>query len=58
MIKLSGCALWKRNENYLYIGRLAVLPKYRRRGIGDKIINIIEKKAEELGYDKILIGEE
>jgi predicted N-acetyltransferase YhbS len=51
-----GCALWKSNDDYLYVGRLAVLPKYRKQGIGNKLMNIMEIKASELGYDEILIG--
>ncbi len=37
--EIIGCALWKRNEDNLYVGRLAVLPKYRKIGIGGQLMN-------------------
>ena len=54
--EIVGCALWKNNNDNLYIGRLAVLPKYRRLGIGGKLIEILEKEAVINGYRKVLIG--
>jgi N-acetylglutamate synthase-like GNAT family acetyltransferase len=52
----AGCALWKRNNDNLYMGRLAVVPVYRKLGIGNKLLEMIEKKAKELAFNRILIG--
>ena len=40
------------------IGRVVVLPEYRRLGIGTMVVVECEKWAEELGYSKICCGEQ
>ncbi len=55
-MKAIGCALWKRDGDSLYMGRLAVLPEFRNLGIGNTLIEMIERKACTLGYNKVLVG--
>ena len=51
-----GCALYEKNPDNLYMGRLAVLPAYRNQGIGNKLLEMVERKANELGSPIIRIG--
>ncbi len=51
-----GCAIYKKNADNLYMGRLAVDTSFRKQGIGNILLEMIEQKAKELGYNKILIG--
>ena len=39
-----------------YLQRLAVLPKYRRKGLGKALVNHIFDKAIEMGMQRIEIG--
>lgn len=40
-------------DNSLYISGLAVLPEYRGRGLGERLMNFAEQKARQLGLQKI-----
>lgn len=39
----------------LIFGPVSVLPKYQKKGYGEKLINYTIEKAKELGYDAIVI---
>ncbi len=54
--KPIGCAIYKKNTDNLYMGRLAVDTSFRKQGFGNKLLEMIEQKARDLGYNKILIG--
>ncbi|WP_162463073.1 GNAT family N-acetyltransferase [Paenibacillus psychroresistens] len=43
----TGSARFKFIEHYIYIGRVAVLPEYRGKGIGKAMLAFLEKMAEE-----------
>jgi len=51
--EVVGCALWKEEPGYLYLGRLAVLPEFRRAGIGGRLVEWIEEEAARLGAPKV-----
>ncbi|WP_426446846.1 GNAT family N-acetyltransferase [Paenibacillus sp. S-38] len=53
-----GSARYKRDadRDALYIGRVAVLPGYRRRGIGDALLKHLEELARGLGYSRTTLG--
>ncbi len=38
-----------------WLGSLVVAPAYRRRKIGEMLINIIKEKAKDFGYKKIYL---
>lgn len=40
-------------DNSLYISGVALLPQYRGRGYGTRLMQLAEDKARELGLDKI-----
>ena len=54
----AGCVRWSLadDRSYLYIGRLAVLPAWRGRGIAKALMAACERRASELGIDEVRIG--
>lgn len=46
----------KRFKTTLYVSDLYVLPKYRRKGIGSKLIESVESIKKEKGLDKIVVN--
>ena len=54
--KAVGCGAFKRyEENVVEIKRMYVLPDYRGKNIGLKIINELEVWAKELNYKKCIL---
>jgi GNAT superfamily N-acetyltransferase len=43
------------DDQSVMIGRVVVLPEYRRQGIGTMVVNECEDWAEELGYSKAVV---
>lgn len=51
-----GCVFYAPKAGYVYVGRLAVLPEYRRRGIGKLLLGAAERRAGELGLPRVRLG--
>lgn len=51
-----GCVFYAPRADHLYVGRLAVIPEYRRRGIGDLLLRAVERRAGELGVPCVRLG--
>ncbi|MBI4671535.1 MAG: GNAT family N-acetyltransferase [Chloroflexi bacterium] len=51
-----GCVLYEPHTEFMYLGRLAVLPEFRGRGIGNALIEYVEKKARQAGYTRVRLG--
>ena len=51
-----GCVFYAPKADHLYVGRLAVVPEHRRRGIGDMLLRASERRAGELGFARVRIG--
>jgi ribosomal protein S18 acetylase RimI-like enzyme len=51
-----GTARYQLHPEYLYVGRVAVLPTHRRRGIGKALMAYIEQMAPALGRTRIRLG--
>ena len=51
-----GCMFYEPKAGYLYVGRLAVLPEYRRQGIEDLLLRAAERRAAELGFSHVRLG--
>ena len=43
--KPVGAARYSRDDGYLFIGRVSVLPDYQRQGIGKRLVEYIEQLA-------------
>jgi predicted N-acetyltransferase YhbS len=52
----TGCVLYEREADALYLGRLAVLPDYRKQGIAHALVEAIEDRARELNLPKVTLG--
>ncbi len=54
----AGCVFYKPGDggNFLYLGRLAVLPPYRQHGLGRTLIDYVEQRAAEQGLPSIQLG--
>jgi len=52
-----GCVMYENQGEWMYLGRLAVLPDRRRRGIGRALIEYVEARAREAGLKRTRLGE-
>jgi predicted N-acetyltransferase YhbS len=50
---LVGCVMYKPEDVGVYLGRLAVLPSYRRRGIALALVGAVEAEARRLRAESI-----
>ena len=48
-----GAVLYEPREGYLYLGRLATLPDYRKRGIAKLLVSAVESAAIASGYAEV-----
>jgi predicted N-acetyltransferase YhbS len=44
--KIVGCVFFQPLVDYMYLGRLAVLPAYRRNGLGQALVAYVETQAK------------
>lgn len=51
-----GSARFRPEPDHLYVGRVAVLPQHRGRGIGAAMMQWMEEKAVELGRERVQVG--
>src|SRR5581483_5166274 len=51
-----GCVVYDNRGEYVYLGRLAVLPEFRRRGIGTALIEYVEAQARALNVAHVRLG--
>jgi ribosomal protein S18 acetylase RimI-like enzyme len=51
-----GCVFYEPEEDHVYLYRLAVVPAYRRRGLGQALIARVEGRARELRLPRIRLG--
>jgi GNAT superfamily N-acetyltransferase len=51
-----GSVLFEPRGDAMYLGRLAVPPAYRRRGIGAMLVNFVEEHARANGFRRITLG--
>lgn len=52
---VATARMYRLNVNDVMIGRVVVLPEYRHRGLGTKVIKECEKWAKDLGFNKTIL---
>src|SRR5512147_673311 len=52
----AGCVLYYPQDGCLYLGRLAVLPEYRQHGVGQALVEAVERKAVEMGLPGVQLS--
>ena len=53
---LVGAVLWLEEDGSLYVGRLAVHPAHRRRGIARALMDEAEREARRRGLTRMHLG--
>ena len=53
---IVGCAFYEPAGDHIYLGRLAVLPAYRRQGISRQLIAWVERETRALGFARVQLG--
>jgi GNAT superfamily N-acetyltransferase len=53
---IVGTVRYEAREDYVYLGRLAVLPAWQGRGIGRRLVAAVEEWTLLLGLDEVRIG--
>src|SRR5262245_22310721 len=54
--KAVGSARYSRKPDFLYVGRVAVLPASRGKGIARAIMAYLEAQARQEGFDRVELG--
>ena len=52
---VATCRFYELDDDSVLVGRVVVLPEYRGKHLGSRVIKEAEKWIKELGYDKIRI---
>jgi ribosomal protein S18 acetylase RimI-like enzyme len=52
----AGCVFYEQESTHIYLGRLSVLPKYRKLGIGRALIDYVEAQAANLNVPCVRLG--
>ncbi len=52
---IATCRIYEIDLTSATIGRVVVLPEYRKQGLGSRVIKEAERWIKELGYKKIIL---
>lgn len=52
----AGCVFYEPKGTHLYLGRLSVLPQFRKSGVGRALIDYVEAQAANLGIHCVQLG--
>jgi ribosomal protein S18 acetylase RimI-like enzyme len=53
---LAGCVFYRQEDDHVYLGRLSVLPPYRQHGVGQALIEYVERRAQALNVPRVQLG--
>ncbi len=54
-LPVATCRLYALDNENVCIGRVVVLPEYRRQGLGTRVVNEAEQWARELGFKSAIV---
>ena len=54
-LPVATCRLYPEDENTMMLGRIVVLPEYRRQGLGTLVVKEAEAWARELGFTTAVV---
>ncbi|NQX61417.1 GNAT family N-acetyltransferase [Paenibacillus qinlingensis] len=54
--RLVGSARYEPASDYMYIGRVSVLPEFRGRGVCKALLHFVENKARAQGFKETRVG--
>lgn len=54
--EVVGCVFWVERGDAAYLHRLAVLPAWRRQGMGAALVQVVEEAARAAGFDWVTLG--
>lgn len=54
--QFAGCVLFYPDDGRVYLGRLAVLPDYRKHGIGGALVHAVEGWARDAGFPAVILA--
>jgi predicted N-acetyltransferase YhbS len=54
--RIVACVYHHPQEDYVYLGRLAVLPAYRGHGLGAGLVAAVEESALRAGRERVRLG--
>ncbi len=54
--EMVGIVLSSIQGNHILVGEVAIAAAYRRRGIGSRMLALVEQHASRLGYQRLLLG--
>jgi ribosomal protein S18 acetylase RimI-like enzyme len=54
--EIAACVFHRTHPDHVYLGRLAVLPAFRGRGMGGRLVGAVEALAVEAERDRVRLG--
>jgi ribosomal protein S18 acetylase RimI-like enzyme len=54
--QVVGCTFYELKNDYVYLGRLAVLPAHRRQGIARQLVAWVETQTRSIGYARVRLS--
>ena len=54
--EIAACVFHRTHADHVYLGRLAVLPACRGRGLGLRLVAAVEALAAAVGRDRVRLG--
>jgi ribosomal protein S18 acetylase RimI-like enzyme len=52
----AGCVFYEKENEHIYLGRLSVLPRFRKVGVGRALIDYVEAQAANLKVHRVQLG--